>query len=122
MASQQDQHDLPVRISVHERHFYEVPGHPGEVFPFEGTWLLSDQLTDEISSGITFYPGDPETGVPLESVAPIRIEYQYLLQWQSEVARRKLHALGTTDVHQLSVAYFTVLKDYNQHFRAKLGA
>lgn len=117
----QDQHDLPIHISVHERRFYEVPGQPGQLFPFEGTWKLADQLTDDIPQGITFYPADPTTGEPLEARAPVHTEYQYLLQWQSETARQKLQAIGTTDVHQLSATCFATLQAYYEHFCAKLG-
>ena len=117
----QDQHELPIRISVHERHFYAVPGHPGRLFPFDGTWTLADQLADAPPQGITFHPIDPTTGRHLDPVPPVRVEYQYLVQLHSEAVRKRLHAIGTTDVHQLSAACFAALSEYHDYFLAKLG-
>lgn len=116
-----DQHDSPIRISVHERHFYEVPGFPGGVFPFEGTWVLSDQLDDGLPDGITFTPIDQATGAALPPIAPVRVEYQYLIQWPSEESRLLLQAIGTTDVHQLSAACIAVLREYHGHYISALG-
>lgn len=118
----QDQHDLPIHISVHERHFYELPNQPGQLFPFEGTWNLSDQMTDQLPGGITFYPTDPATGEAKEPIAPVRIEYQYLVQLSSEPIRKRLQVIGTTDVHQLSAACFAVLSQYHDHFLVQIGA
>jgi hypothetical protein len=117
----EDQHELPIRISVHERRFYELPGFPDKLFPFEGTWTLADQMTDDHPDGITFYPVDPATGKQLDPVAPVRVEYQYLIQPHSEAARSRLHEIGTTDVHQLSGACFAVLADYHEYFSASLA-
>ena len=118
----QDQHDLPIHISVHERHFYELPEYPGRLIPFEGTWTLKDQLSDENPSGITFYPGDPSKGEATKPLEPVRIEYQYLVQLSSETIRKKLQAIGTTDMHQLSAACFAVMSDYHDHFLKQIGA
>lgn len=117
----QDQHQLPIRISVHERRFYAVPGDPTRLFPFEGTWTLADQLTDDHPDGITFYPVDPSTGAQLDPVPPVKVEYQYLVQPHSEAALKRLRAIGTTDVHQLSAACFAVLSEYHDYFFAKLA-
>jgi hypothetical protein len=119
----QDQHGVPIRISVHERHFYPLPGRPGEAFPFEGTWTLEDQLADTPPQGaITFNPVDPSTGATLDPVPPLRIEYQYLVQLSSEALRKRLQTIGTTDMHLLCARCFETLVWYHEYFLAKLGA
>jgi hypothetical protein len=113
----EDQHELPIYISVHEKRFYEIPGHPGELFPFEGTWVLSDQMLEGLDLGtINFYPMDPSTGESHGPVEPVRIEYRFLLQPHSDTARKRLQQLGTTDVHELSARCFEVLTSYHEHF------
>lgn len=116
-----DQHDSPIRISVHERRFYEVPGFSGRVFSFEGTWVLADQLDDDLPDGITFTPIDQATGAALPPIAPVRVEYQYLIQWPSEESRLLLQSIGTTDVHQLSADCIAVLREYHAHYISALG-
>ncbi|MGH7655743.1 MAG: hypothetical protein ACREN6_13880 [Gemmatimonadaceae bacterium] len=116
----QDQHELPIHISVHERRFQEVPGQVGRLFSFEGTWILADQLSDAPPQGITFYPADPVTGKQLSSAPPVKVEYQFLVQPRSEPARTRLHGIGTTDVHQLSAACFSVLSQYYDFFLAMI--
>lgn len=111
-----DQHQLPLRISVHERHFYELPHMPGELIPFEGTWVLDNQLDDVLPNGITFRPADPVSGEPMEPISPARVEYQYLLQWPDEEARLMLQAIGTTDVHLLSESALNTLRAYHAYF------
>jgi hypothetical protein len=118
----QDQHELPIHISVHERQFYEVPGHPGRLFPFEGTWTLSDQTSEEMPSGITFYAADAKTGAATASVPPVRIEYQYLVQLSSEAIRKRLQQIGTTDMHHLAAACFSVMERYHAYFLERIGA
>jgi hypothetical protein len=117
----QDQHEPPIRISVHERRFYAIPGQPGRLFPFEGTWNLADQLADTHPSDITFYPIDRATGEQMPPEDPVRIEYQYLIQPHSNAARSRLRDIGTTDVHQLSSRCFAVLNDYHEFFLRQLG-
>ena len=117
-----DQHELPIRISVHERDFYEHPRIPGRVFHFEGTWGLEDQVSDEMPSGMTFHPTDPATGEQLDPVPPIRVEYQYLVQLSSESIRKRLREIGTTDMHQLAAACFEVMKAYYEYFLVRVGA
>lgn len=117
----QDQHDTPIRVSVHERRFYAVPGFDGELFPVEGTWVLGDQLADRPPDGITFYPTDPLTGKALDPVAPVRIEYQYLVQPHSEDSRLRLQAIGTTDLHWLSTECFAVLEKYHAFYVSRAG-
>ena len=116
-----DQHESPLRISVHERRFYERPDRPGELFSFEGTWTLADQLTDKPPDGITFTPLDQATGKPMPPAAPVRIEYQYLLQWPNEAARKRLQSIGTTDVHLLSAACFAALSEYYTYFTDRIN-
>ena len=119
----QDQHETPIRISVHERRFYEVPALPGRQIPIEGTWSLEDQLQDNHEFGVMkMYPADPTTGKPsADPVEATRIEYQYLVQPHSESALRRLREIGTTDMHQLSAACFVVLQDYFRFFLSQVG-
>lgn len=120
----QDQHSDVIYISVHERRFYENPRKPGELFPFEGTWVLSDQMADGLALGqINFYPIDPSTGESKSSaVPPTRTEYQYVFQPRSPEARSKLKLVPTTDVHQLSLQCLAVLEQYYEFFLAELQA
>jgi hypothetical protein len=117
-----DQHSDAIYISVHERRFYENPRKPGELFPFEGTWALSDQMADGLALGqINFYPIDPATGEARSSaMPPVRTEYQYLFQPRSAEAKRKLRLVSTTDVHQLSMQCLGVLEQYYEFFLAAL--
>jgi hypothetical protein len=113
----QEQHDLPIYISVHEKRFYEIPAQPGRLFPFEGTWVLSDQLLDELHRGrINFYPNDPATGQSLGPVEPVRIEFRFLIQPRSVKARVRLARLGTTDLHDLASRCLEVLTRYQECF------
>ena len=119
----QDQHETPIRISVHERHFYPHPLKPGELFKVEGTWVLTDQLLETPSGGIMkYHPMNLETGEAQPAAEPVRVEYQYLVQPHSEAARMRLREIGTTDMHILADAAFQVLLDYHTFFHARLGA
>jgi len=117
----EDQHNLPIFISVHERRFYEVASIPGKPFIFEGTWTLSDQMTEAPPNGMTFYPIDPRTGNFAEvSTEPLRIEYQYLLQPRTDKAKSQIASVGTPDVHKLSRACFNVLAQYYEYFEQEI--
>jgi len=117
----QDQHEDAIYISVHERRFYEVPGRPGQIFPFEGTWQLSDQMIDHLDLGtVAFHPIDQSTGKALPPAPPVRVEYQYLFQPRSPEARAKLTLVPTTDVHSLSTACFEVMTQYYEYFLSAL--
>ncbi len=117
----EEEHQHPIFLSVHERRFYLLPGQPNQLFPFEGTWVLSDQLTDSpIGGAINFYPNDPASGQATEPVAPVRIEYQYLVQPRTEAISKRLQAIGTTDMHVLSKTCLATLSDYYEYFRLQI--
>ena len=121
----EDQHGDQIYISVHERRHYPVPtnlppgfhSEPGRTFVFEGTWDLHDQLLDAPPDGIESFEVDPLTGQPSgREMLLIKLERFYLLQARSEVARAKISAAGTRDVHTLAEAAFSTLTDYFQFF------
>lgn len=119
----EEEHQHPIFLSVHERRFYALPGQPNQIFPFEGTWVLSDQLTESPIGGvINFYPNDPVSGQATEPVAPVRVEYLYLVQPRTAAIRKRLHAIGATDVHVLSKACLTTLSEYYEYFRLQMSA
>jgi hypothetical protein len=127
----EDQHGDHISISVHERRFYPMPTdlplpvkvQPGQLWMFEGTWNLDDQLLDEPPDGITSYAIDPATLRPTErTIEPVRIERFYILQARSEEAENKLRAAGTPDVHALAQSAFATLSEYYGFFCAKIDA
>lgn len=127
----EDQHGDQVFISVHERRYLPIPAglplpvlvQPGQLFVFEGTWNLDDQLLEAPPEGITHYAIDPVTLKPTDrEIEPVRIERLYILQARSEKAQRKLNAAGTADVHTLAESAFSTLSEYYDFFRASVDA
>lgn len=119
----EDQHAAPIYISVHERRFYRIFPDQEQLFVFEGTWVLNDQMTEAPPDGITFHPANPVTGSIFEAIVePVCIEYQYLLQPRTQEAQAQVQLAGTSDVHQLSNACFIVLSKYHEHFKHATGA
>lgn len=117
----EDQHNLPIFVSVHERRFYEVASIPGKPFIFEGTWTLSDQMTEAPPNGMTFYPIDPKTGNFADiATEPLRIEYQFLLQPRTDEAKSQIASVGTSDIHKLSRACFNILAQYYKYFEQQI--
>jgi hypothetical protein len=119
----EDQHAAPIYISVLERHFYRISPEQEQLFVFEGTWVLNDQMTEAPPDGITLRPADPVTGGMSEVIVePVRVEHQYLLQPRTQEAQAQMQLAGTSDVHQLSNACFIVLREYHEHFKRATGA
>lgn len=124
----EDQHGDQISISVHERRFYPLPTdlplpitiQPGQLWVFEGTWNLDDQLLDAIPEGITSYAIDPATLRPTDrEIAPVRVERLYILQARSEEAQSKLQAAGTADIHAIAQRAFAIFSEYYGFFCAK---
>lgn len=115
-----DQHAGQIYISVHQRNFYRLAVLGDRLLAFEGTWVLIDQLTSEIPSGISFYLPDPATGaISDEVVLPVRTEFQYLFQPRTLEAREWLQKVGNSDIHQLAERAIAVLRTYHGFFHAR---
>ncbi len=122
----EDQHELPIYLSVHERRHFPVPRElppgfaapPNHTFVFEGTWVLTDQLLDDPPNGIETFEFNPTTGQPTgKPMRLLKLERFYVLQARSEKPRLLIEAVGSSDVHFLAASAFATLADYYAFFR-----
>ena len=116
----EDQHGEQIHISVHQRNFYRLAALGDELLVFEGTWVLIDQLTTEIPSGISFHLPDPATGTISDVVVqPVRTEFQYLFQPRTLEAREWFQKVGNSDIHQLAERAIAVFRTYHEFFHVR---
>lgn len=117
-----DQHDRPVTIVVHERQYLQLFEDAPEVV-MQGTWSFSleDQLGDEPRDDLHMHLADPETGQPSEHrILPARKEYEFRLHTSSEKACALLAKVGDDDVRTLSHKCFEVLTEYYRYYQRRL--
>ena len=117
-----DEHDHPVSILVHETQYSRIYEGAPEV-AISGTWSFSleDQLLDNPRDDLRLELVDPETGRPsAESVAAVRKEYEFHLSPSSNKAKKLLEKIGDPNVQTLSKCCFSVLTNYYQYYRSQL--
>lgn len=118
----EEQHARQIYISVLETRFYNVFENDDRLLVFSGTWGLTDQLMESPPDGMTFFPVDPVTGQLSACERPaVRVEYQYLIQARDEDLGRRLDAIGTSNVHELSNQCLAVLATYHEFYASKIG-
>lgn len=119
----EDQHADQIYISVHQRNFYHLKALGEKLLVFEGTWVLIDQLTNEIPSGISFHLPDPATGAMSDEVVqPFRTEFQYLFQPRTLEARQWFKKIGNSDIHQLAERAIAVFRTYHSFFHLRVSS
>ncbi|WP_147435829.1 hypothetical protein [Sulfurisoma sediminicola] len=125
----QDQHGEQVFITVHDRHFYDVPddveigGIPGRQFVVDGHWQMTDQTLDRQPEGLEVGLGGP--GVPYESteiLKPTRTESSYVLFPRKPEDQSRFQAAAVSDVHEFARDTLATLTEYFEFYKAKVGA
>lgn len=117
-----DQHERPIEILVHERQYFRIFKDTPELV-FEGTWSLSskDQLADSPRDDLHVILPDPETKRPSERrIFPVRRDYEFHLAPSSKKARDLLTRIGDSNVQSLSVKCLKTLHDYYQYYQRQL--
>jgi hypothetical protein len=118
-----DQHEQPVCILVHERQYFRVAEN-GPFMVFEGTWSLSsdDQLADRPRDDLHLLFPDPETGGPSDKrVLPERKAYEFHVNAASNKANKLLARIEDPNIWSLSDKCYKVLTDYYRYYRNQLA-
>lgn len=118
----EDQHERPVGILVHERQYFKVfEDTPELVFKWTWSFSLEDQLADSPRDDLRLVLPDPETGRPSEQrIVPVRREYEFHLAPSSKKAKDLLTRIGDPNVQSLSDKCLKVLNDYYQYYQRQL--
>jgi hypothetical protein len=124
----QDQHGEQVFITVHDRHYYDVPdgveiaGIPGRQFIVDGQWQMTDQMLDRPPIGLEVSltePGvHPKSG---EVLNPTRTESSYVLYPRSPKDAEKIAAAGISDVYGIAKETFATLSRYYEFYCQEVG-
>lgn len=118
-----DQHDWPIVIVVHERQYFRIDESSNGHLVNEGTWELSDQLSDLPPSGAKLFLVDPKTGLTSDiEINPAKIEYEFLLHPRTDEKKELLKRANTNNVHVLSAECFAVLQNYYDYYQQRLTA
>lgn len=118
----EEQHERQIYISVQETRYFELFGPGGGRVAASGTWQLTDQLLEKPPDALKMFDSDPETGERTNTEIPhCAVAYRYLIQPREAKLRARLQAIGTADLHQLSGACMSTLREYHAFFRAMHG-
>ena len=125
----QDQHGEQVFITVHDRHYFDIPddveiaGVPGRQMIVDSHWNMTDQTLDRPPEGLEVKLTDP--GAPPHSgevFRPTRTESSYVLYPRTPKDKRKIAGAGVSDVYALVDGTFAVLTRYYEFYKHKAGA
>jgi hypothetical protein len=125
----QDQHGEQVFITVHDRHYYDLPdntviaGLPGWSFVIDSRWHMTDQTQDRPPEGIEVRLSDP--GTPPDSgqvLLPTRTESSYVLYPRTPEGKQQIAASGVTDIHAFANDTFAILTQYYEYYQRAVGA
>ena len=125
----QDQHGEQVFITVHDRHYYDIPddveiaGIPGRNMIVDSRWQMTDQTLDRPPEGLEVrlrYPGSPlQSG---EVLLPTRTESSFVLYPRTREDERQINAAGVTDIYAFVNETFAVLTKYYEFYKQAAGA
>jgi hypothetical protein len=116
----EDQHASQIYVSVHQRNFYRIEAAGDKLIAVEGTWVLIDQMTTDVPSGMSFHLPNSDGGISDEVVQPVHVEYQYLFQPRTAEAQEWFRKVGNSDIHLLAERALLVLSSYHDYFQAKI--
>lgn len=119
----EEQHERQIYISVHETRYFELFGPGAGRIATSGTWQLSDQLLEKPPDALKLFDSDPETGQMTNTEIPhCDVTYRYLIQPREAKLAARLQSIGTADLHELSGACMSTLREYHTFFRACIDA
>lgn len=118
-----EQHELPLHVSVEETRYYQVAPGIDQFFVMSGVWALTDQLANNPPEGMALHLGDPQTGAMLPDPLQVsRITYRFLLQPRDDIQKTLIQQLTSTDVIEMSNECMVTLAQYHALYGAKVAA
>ena len=124
----QDQHGDQVFITVHDRHYYDVPddvdiaGLPARQFIVDSRWQMDDQMLDRPPHGLEVSLSEPSLKPkPTDLLLPTRIASSYVLYPRSAEDAKRIADAGVADIHEFANGTFGTLTRYYEFYRKAIG-
>lgn len=125
----QDQHADQVFITVHDRHYYDVPddveiaGIPGRQFVIDGVWQMTDQTQDRPPEGLEVRLSDRGVRPPAgQLLLPTKTESWYEFYPRNNEQKNRFTKAQATDVHAFTSDTFATLSAYYEHYKHAVDA
>ena len=125
----QDQHAEQVFITVHDRHYYDIPddieiaGIVGRQFVVDGVWQMTDQTLDRPPEGIEVRLSEPDVPPPGgQLLLPTRTESWYEFFPRNSEQKTRFARTQTTDVHAFASDTFATLSAYYERYKRAVDA